>query len=90
MIITREMFDKILPMAKEYIKRLKLFWDKENSYRKYKLRDAADVLTAAYIIWGGDEYRAQDKALAIAIFMEKGQWDYDKTTAILRRDGICC
>ena len=83
MKITKKMFTGILPMAQEYVKRLKLFWEKENHYRKSKLCNAADVLTAAYIIWGGDEYRAQDKAIAIAIFMDKCQWDYEKTTAFL-------
>lgn len=85
MTVTKELFNAILPMAKEYVKRLKLFWEKQNYYRKNRVRNAADVLTAAYIIWGGDEYRAQDKAVALAIIMNRAGFDYDKTMQILAK-----
>ena len=85
MKITKGMFTGILPMAQEYVKRLKLFWEKKNRYRKTKLYRAADVLTAAYVIYGGEEYRAQDKAVALALIMDEARFDYDKTLKILAK-----
>ena len=85
MTVTRELFNMMLPMAQEYIKRLKLFWEKQNRYRKDKLYRAADVLTAAYVIHGGDEYRAQDKAVALALIMDEAKFDYGRTLKILAK-----
>lgn len=83
MKITKKMFTGILPMAQEYIKRLELFWEKQNDYRRKKVRNAADVLTAAYIIWGGDENNAKHKAITIALTMNEAQFDYKKTARFL-------
>ena len=81
--MTKEMFDAILDSAKEYTKRLELFWEKRNKYRKTKVRNAADILTAQYIIYGGSEYGSTFKATSLACTMQEADFDYEKTMQLL-------
>lgn len=85
-MIPQEMFDSLVPYAKEYMKRLMLFWEKggqKNWYRRKKVRDAADMLTARYVICGGSEYGSMFKATSLACVMQEANYSYTETRRLL-------
>ena len=84
MNITKQMFDSLIVPAREYMKRLELFWEKQIPYRKRKVHDAADMLTAQYIIYGGSDEASVFKATSLACTMKEANYDYDKTVCMLR------
>ena len=87
-MISKTMFDTLIPYAQEYMKRLMLFWEKgaqKNRYRRKKVRDAADILTAKYIICGGSDEGSVFKATSLACSMQAAGYDYKSTIKMLKQ-----